>query len=97
MNHLGAPASLPAIQPTEEHAGRDAGAPRSRDSWSQSCATANGGSPRTRPRVAASLYRIKVTENYREFYVAQNLVAGLGIVFSKLRGTTHALDEETGN
>ena len=35
MNRLGAPASLPAIQPTKEHAGRDAGAPRSRGSWSQ--------------------------------------------------------------
>jgi hypothetical protein len=27
MNRLGAPASLPAIRQTEEHAGRDAGAP----------------------------------------------------------------------
>jgi len=35
MNRLGAPTSLPAIRPTEEHAGRDAGAPRSRGSWSQ--------------------------------------------------------------
>ena len=35
MNRLGAPESLPAIQPAEEHADRDVGAPRSRGSWSQ--------------------------------------------------------------
>jgi len=35
MNRLGARASLSAIRPTEEHAGRDAGAPRSHGSWSQ--------------------------------------------------------------
>ena len=35
--------------------------------------------------------------HYREFYVAHNLVSGLRVVFSKLRGTAHALHEETGN